>query len=144
MNFLSRNWRGLLFIFLGLFTVFGAHYFLDTCADAGHFMHMGDKEIHMGCTWTERGVIGVGGLVAFMGLAMLIARESWRGLSLAAAGAGALMILIPLYLIPTCAMPNMPCNLSLKPGSLLLGGLVLVAGLISMIRFRKLDGAEAR
>jgi len=144
MSFLSRNWRGLLFLVLGLATIFSAHYFLDSCADAGKFIEVGERKIHMGCTWTERGVIGVGGLVAFMGLLMLFAKDAWRGLSLAVAGAGALMILIPTYLIPGCSMPDMPCNLSLQPGSMFLGGLVLVAGLIGAVQFRRLDQAEAR
>lgn len=145
MNALIRNWRPLLFIALGLTTIFGAHFFLDTCADAGHFMTTAKgMQVHMGCTWTERGVMGVGGLVAFMGLVLLFAREAARGLSLAVAGAGVLMILIPVWLIPTCASPMMVCNLSLKPGSLLLGGVVTLAGLISAFQLRRLDAAGTR
>lgn len=144
MSVLSRNWRPILFIVLGLTTVFSAHYFLDTCADAGHFMTTAKgMQVHMGCTWTERAVMGVGGLVAFMGLVMLFAREAVRGLSMAIAGAGLLMILIPVWLIPTCASPTMVCNLSLKPGSLLLGGIVLLMGLIASLQLRRLDSSGA-
>ncbi|MFZ5814568.1 MAG: DUF4418 family protein [Bacillota bacterium] len=145
MNVVARSWRPLLFMLLGLTTVFGAHFFLDTCAEAGHFMTTAKgMKVHMGCTWTERAVMGVGGLVAFMGLILLFAREAARGLSLAVAGAGVLMILIPVWLIPTCANPEMPCNLSLKPGSLLLGGVVVLAGLIASIQLRRLDGPEGK
>lgn len=138
MNALTRNWRGLLFLVLGLATIFGAHFFLDSCADAGHFVETAKgMKMHMGCTWTERGVMGVGGLVAFIGLTMLFAQEAARALSIAAMGAGILMVLIPVWLIPTCANPMMTCNLSLKPGSLLLGGVVALAGLIASLPFRR-------
>lgn len=145
MNMFSRNWRPILFMVLGLTTIFSAHFFLDTCADAGHFMTTAKgMKVHMGCTWTERAVMGVGGLVAFMGLVMLIAREAVRGLSMAIAGAGILMILIPVWLIPTCANPTMTCNLSLKPGSLLLGGIVTLMGLVASLRLRQLDSPGDR
>ncbi|MFZ5824513.1 MAG: DUF4418 family protein [Bacillota bacterium] len=142
MSALSRNWRPLLFIVLGLTTVFGAHFFLDTCAEAGHFMTTAKgMKVHMGCTWTERAVMGVGGLVALMGLIGLFVKEAVRGLSMAIAGAGILMILIPVWLIPTCANPAMTCNLSLKPGSLLLGGIVTLVGLVASLRLQRLDSS---
>lgn len=145
MTFLTNHWRGLTAILLGLGTVLGAHFFLDTCADAGHLINMmGGKTMHMGCTWTERAVMGVGGLVAVMGLIMIWMREAGRALSLAVAAAGILMIAIPLWLIPTCANATMVCNLSLKPGSLVLGGLVFFTGLAGAVKLARFGAPEVR
>jgi len=136
MSFISKNWRGLTFLTLGIATVLAGLFLLENCADAGHFVtNANGMKMHMGCTWTERAVLGLGGLTAFMGLVMLFMRESARALSLAAAAGGALMIATPLWLIPTCANPMMTCNLSLKPGVLTLGGLIMVAGLAGVVQF---------
>lgn len=145
MRSLSNHWRGLTAVVLGLGTVLGAHFFLDTCADAGHLISMmGGKTMHMGCTWTERAIIGVGGLVAVMGLIMIWMREAARALSLAVAAAGILMIVIPVWLIPTCANATMVCNLSLKPGALALGGTVFLAGVAGAVKLARLGAPEVR
>ena len=135
MTYLQRNWRGLLAIVLGLVTVLGAHYMLDVCADAGKAINTAQgMQVPMRCSWTERAVEGTGGLIALIGLIMTFSRESVRGLSLAVSGAGLLMLITPIWLIPTCDMASMTCNLSFKPGTMLLGGLIAIAGLVMSIR----------
>lgn len=139
MKFLSGNWRGLAILALGVVTVLAAVFFLDACADAGKFITTSNGgQVHMGCTWTKRAVIGVGGLTAVIGLIMIWMKESARALSLAAGAAGLLMLAIPLWLIPTCKNAMMPCNMSLKPGALLLGGLVAVVGLVGAIKLARM------
>jgi hypothetical protein len=138
MTFLSNNWRGLAVFALGAATVLAAVFLLHSCADEGHFMTMGNgMQANMGCTWTERAVIGTGGLVAVIGLIMMVMRQSARALSLVAAAAGLLMIGTPLWLIPTCVNPMMACNLSLKPGTLLLGGLTAIVGLVGALKLQR-------
>lgn len=138
MTFLSRTWRPLLFILLGLGAVFAAHQLLDTCFDHGHHMALANgNEAPMRCHWSERAFQGVGGLVAFIGLAMLLFPDAARGLSLAAAGAGALMTIIPVWLVPTCRMATMVCNLSYKPGAMVFGGVVAAAGLIASFQMQR-------
>lgn len=144
MSFLSRNWRPILFIVLGLGAVLSAHYILDVCGDHGMSVTLANgSQIPMRCHWSERAFQGVGAMVAFIGVAMLFFRDAARGLSLAAAGAGVLMINIPLWLVPTCASPNMVCNLSFKPGGIIFGGVIALAGLIASLSFRRLDVAGA-
>jgi len=94
-------------------------------------------EIAMRCTWTRAGVVGIGGLVALIGLIMTFARQAARAMSLVAAGAGGLIIATPLWLIPTCTNPMMICNMSFKPGALVLGGLITVVGLIGSLSFSR-------
>lgn len=140
MESLSIRWRGMMVFLMGTATVFGT-IFLEKCADAGHYATLANgMQIHMGCTWTERAILGLGGLVAVVGLLMMIAPPAAQYLSMAAAAAGLLVLATPLWLIPTCPNPMMTCNMSLKPGSLLLGGLVTVAGLVGATRLRRAEG----
>ena len=142
MNVITRNWRGLLVVTLGVATLLSTHYLLHSCADTGVFLTtMKGASVPMRCSWTERAVQGVGGLVALLGVLMVWLRESTRGLSLAVAASGLLMFLTPIWLIPTCDSPMMNCNLSLKPGAMLLGALITIAGLASAISVRRFGEA---
>jgi|GEM_PF-1987059 len=139
MAFLTQRWRGLLVLLLGMAVVVST-LFLDTCADAGHYMTTASgMQVPMKCTWTERAILGIGGLVMVMGIIMLAAHPVARYLSMPSAAAGILLLATPLWLIPTCGNPSMPCNLSLKPGSLLLGGLVTLGGLAGAVQFRRAE-----
>lgn len=138
MQFLTKNWRGLAIFGLGALTVVLAATVLHVCADEGHFMTMQNgMPAKMACTWTKRAVIGTGGLVAIMGLLMIWLRQAEQALSLAALGAGALIIATPLWLIPTCANPMMTCNMVFKPGALVLGGLIALMGLAGSLKFAR-------
>lgn len=138
MKSLSEHWRGLSVFLLGAVTVVLAATVLHVCADEGKFMQTASgMDVHMACTWTRRAVIGVGGLVAMIGLIMLFTREAARALSLVAAAGGALIIALPLWLIPTCAKAMMECNQSFKPGVLLLGGVIAVVGFAGSLTFTR-------
>jgi len=138
----SRDWRPLLFIVLGAGAVLASHYLLHTCGDAGHMVDTASGGmVPMRCHWSERAFQGVGALVALIGLCAYLFPDSVRGLSLAVAGAGVLMISIPLWLVPTCAMPGMVCNLSFRPGAILIGGITVLAGLVGSLRFQALNAA---
>lgn len=142
MRFLTENWRGLTVLGLGVATILAGIFVLDSCADAGHFVKSASgMDMHMACTWTERAVLGIGGLVAAMGLVMLFYREASRAISLIAGAGGALMIATPLWLIPTCKNAMMTCNHSLKIGALILGAVIAVVGLIGAIRVTRASGA---
>jgi len=141
----TLDWRPLLFVALGAGAVLAAHFFLHTCGDHGHFLTTAAGDlVPMRCHWSERAFQGVGALVAFAGLVAFFFPDAARGLSLAVAGAGLLMILIPAWLVPTCAMPGMVCNLSFKPGAYLIGGITALAGLAGTLRLRRLDVLEGQ
>lgn len=143
MTVFAKRWRGLLVLVLGLATVVAAQALLDVCGDAGHMLETATgAKVPMRCHWSEQAVKGVGGLVAGIGLVMLLARaEAQRALSAVTALAGLLIVLIPLWLIPTCTMATMLCNLSFRPGAILLGALVVLAGLLGMISWKRLGDA---
>jgi len=141
MAAVALRWRGLLILLLGAATVAGT-LVLDTCADAGHFATMASgMQAPMRCTWTERAVLGIGGLVMVIGLIMTAAHQAARLISAVAVASGVLLLVVPMWLIPTCANPAMPCNLSLKPGVLLVGGLITLGGLAGAVRVRRAEGA---
>jgi len=141
VNVIMRNWRGLLVVALGVATLLSSHYLLHSCADTGVFMTtMKGASVPMRCSWTERAVQGIGGLAALLGVLMIWLRESTRGLSLAVAASGLLMFLTPIWLIPTCDSPMMNCNMSLKPGAMLLGALIAIAGLAAAVPVRSFEG----
>jgi hypothetical protein len=145
MQFLNRNWRGLMVFGLGAATLLAAIFLLHNCADTGHLVKLANgTETDMACTWTKRAVEGIGGLVAIMGLVMLWIKESARAISLVAAAAGLLMVATPLWLIPTCKNAMMTCNLSLKPGTLILGGVIALAGLVGALRFARAGAGGVR
>lgn len=135
MRFWNRSGRGLVILVLGVGAILSAHYLLHSCADGGRFLTTASgAQIAMRCSWTERAVQGVGGLTAVIGLLMIWWHQAARGLALAASATGVLMMIIPVWLIPTCGTPTMICNLSLKPGAILMGGVVTLVGAALSLR----------
>jgi hypothetical protein len=123
---------------LGALTLVLAATVLHVCADEGHFMTMQNgMQANMACTWTKRAVMGIGGLVAIAGLLMMWWHQAEQALSLLALSAGALIIAMPLWIIPTCANPMMTCNMVFKPGALVLGGLIALMGAVGAIKFAR-------
>jgi hypothetical protein len=141
MEFLTKNWRGLAVLGLGLLTVVLAST-LHVCADEGNFVKTASgMNMHMACTWTQRAVMGFGGVVALTGLIMTFAGAAARAMSLLSGLTGALIIATPLWLVPTCKNPMMTCNQVFKPAVLILGGLILVVGLAGSIASARSKGA---
>lgn len=141
MEFLSKNWRGLAVLGVGVLTVVLAST-LHVCADEGNFVKTASgMNMHMACTWSQRAVIGFGGIVALMGLIMTFSRAAARAMSLASGLTGAMIIATPLWLVPTCKNAMMTCNQLFKPAVLILGGLILVVGLAGSISSARSKGA---
>ncbi|HYF80245.1 MAG TPA: DUF4418 family protein [Symbiobacteriaceae bacterium] len=141
MEFLTKNWRGLAALGLGLLTVVLAST-LHVCADEGNFVKTASgMNMHMACTWTQRAVMGFGGVVALTGLIMTFAGAAARAMSLLSGLTGALIIATPLWLVPTCKNAMMTCNEVFKPAVLILGGLILVVGLAGSIASARSKGA---
>ncbi len=90
------------------------------------------KIIPMRCHYTANAEILIGGIAAVTGLLMVYAKETetYQRLSNLVIVLGVSTVIAPLYLLPTCAHPDMACNIGTKPALLLLGGLTILFGLI--------------
>lgn len=130
-------------VVLGVGSVLLATFVLKDCADVGHMMKTASgMSAPMRCFYTERAVDLVGGLVTVLGLIMLWQRDAARALSLGVAAAGLFMIAVPLWLLPTCPDPMMMCNMSLKPGAIILGALITVVGVVAGVQSRRIVHRE--
>jgi hypothetical protein len=89
------------------------------------------KQVPMRCFWTARAEMVFGALLVAAGLTQMFSRtvEARRRVSHQIALLGIVTFLTPLFIIPTCANPEMSCNVATKPALLILGGLTLLVGL---------------
>ncbi len=103
------------------------------------------KQIPMRCHWTARAEMLFGVIIMALGLmiAFLKSPGERRRLHHQAAILGAVTILTPLFIIPTCDNPDMACNVGTRPALIILGGLVLLAGLLGSRAPKTPPAAEA-
>jgi hypothetical protein len=89
------------------------------------------KTVPMRCFWTARAEMTLGALLFLTGLVILFTQgsEGRQRLNHLVALLGLAVILTPLVIIPTCANPEMSCNIGTKPAWLISGGLTLLLGL---------------
>ncbi|MDR1049342.1 MAG: DUF4418 family protein [Synergistaceae bacterium] len=94
----------------------------------------------MKCHWTGQAEIGVGFLIAVLGVGLFLfaSRAIRLGLSLSLFFAGILALSIPHALIGGCEMARMPCRVVTFPSLTVLGVLVIVGfALNSLYLYRK-------
>ncbi len=82
----------------------------------------------MTCHWTGRAELGLGLLIAALGILLLLfsSAEARLGLSLAAVLAGVLAVLYPAVLIGGCGMENMRCRSVTFPALYIIGSLTMI------------------
>ena len=118
-------------IALGLALAAGVKTFLAPCVhEDGSFG---------ACHWAGQMLLGVGALIAALGLLALIHRDQSvrAGLLLAAAAASILGLLTPGTLISLCKMSAMRCRAVMQPAMILLCGLIALLALAGFIVNRK-------
>ncbi|MDR1028006.1 MAG: DUF4418 family protein [Clostridiales Family XIII bacterium] len=120
-------------ILAGLLIALGPQYLFKLCGPAqdGHWM---------ACHWTGRAEIGVGCLIAALGVGLILfpAVRTRLGLSVAILLAGILALLLPSILIGGCAMETMACRRVSFPAITVIGTLTIVgAALNAFLLFRR-------
>ena len=99
------------------------------------------KSLPMKCHWTRQAEVAVALPLLVVGMLMLLTRRrgTLRILAAVALVLGISAILVPAYLIGTCASAEMICNLLMKP-ILLFSGIVIVAtSVVALVYLRGED-----
>ena len=99
------------------------------------------KSLPMKCHWTRQAEVAVALPLLVVGVLMLLTRRrgTLRILAAVALALGISAILVPAYLIGTCASAEMICNLLMKP-ILLFSGIVIVAtSVVALVYLRGED-----
>lgn len=93
------------------------------------------EEKKMACYYTSRAEVGLGILIAFLGIAAIIfAQEGIRvGISIAQLGIAIIAILLPLKITGLCKMDTMACRVKTLPGIIVVSVLLIILSLINIV-----------
>ncbi|MFP1695405.1 DUF4418 family protein [Gardnerella greenwoodii] len=119
-------------IILGILIAIAPLTFAKVCQTEGG--------MHMACYYTGRAALGIGVVIAVLGIVALFVKENVRiGLSIAVIVNSLLMIAVPTFLIGVCKSPMMHCASVTRPTLIVLSVLALVFAAISVYLDSKED-----
>lgn len=126
----ERGIFGVLFILLGGLIAIGPQTFFKVCDTT---------EKMMKCHWTAQAELGVGALIAVLGILILViaSRQIRIGITIGIVLNGILTILIPNALIGVCKSNHMHCHALTLPALTLLGIVTVVVGIVNIIYLSK-------
>ena len=125
-------------LILGLLIAVGPSSFFAVCeAMDGKFMK---------CHWTAQAEIGVGGIIALLGLVLIfIADEKIRlGIQISILPVFAVALLIPDVLIGVCGKSHMQCRALTLPALNVLSIIGVVIGIINVVYLSKVQREESK
>jgi hypothetical protein len=137
VDFMRLYWAAGILIVLGAIVAAAPWTFAPVCELQNMWVQTASgKLLPMPCGYTARAELGVGSMIVFSGVAMLMVKTAaTRRAAGAFAGAlGALAIAFPTYLTGMCAVASHPCRTATEP-TLILSGLATLAvgaGLVLM------------
>jgi hypothetical protein len=93
----------------------------------------------MKCFWTARAELGIGALIAIVGVLLIVlkSRQIRLGLSLAAALNGILALLVPTALIGVCGHASMQCRIGTLPALVILSSFVIIVAALNTVYLSK-------
>ena len=108
-------------------------------------MAHGQKTV-MKCFWTARAELGTGGLIALLGILLIVLKspQTRIGISISAALNGILVLLLPTVLIGVCSHAGMACRSGTLPALMVLGSFVIAAALLNALYLYKTGKKETR
>ncbi|MBF9308752.1 DUF4418 family protein [Gardnerella sp. Marseille-QA0894] len=119
-------------IILGILIAIAPLTFAKVCQSEGG--------MHMACYYTGRAALGIGLVIAVLGIVALFVKENVRiGLSIAVIVNSLLMIAVPTFLIGVCKSSMMHCASVTRPTLIVLSVLALVFAAISVYLDSKED-----
>jgi hypothetical protein len=117
------------------------------CESHGNVITLANgKTIPMKCHWTARAEIAVALPLAGLGIALAVSRrrETHRALAVIGMLLGVSVILLPTYLIGTCGVESMVCNVIMKPALTFGGALTIAASIVALLMSRGGPAATGR
>lgn len=122
----NRVALSLIYLVAGLLVILIPTVLLPVC---------GASEKKMACHYTKQAEIGVGAIIIFSGIAVLVlGNELIRaGISLYQAAVAVLVVLLPAKLTGLCKMSEMSCRAKTYPGLIVIGVLLFVVSVAEFI-----------
>lgn len=124
---------GALLLVLGLLIALGPQSIFSVCAY--------NPEKAMKCHWTAQAEIGIGLVIAVIGVLQMVTNhaKTRQGLSMAAIPMGLLVMMVPLKLIGLCMNVHMQCVTLTRPALIMLGVAVMLVGGLSAFALNKTE-----
>ena len=124
---------GALLLILGLLIAIGPQKIFPVCEF--------NPEKAMKCHWMGKSEIGVGAVIAVIGLLQMVMDHAKirQGLSMSAALLGLVTLLLPTKLIGVCMNVHMRCVTLTRPALLILGIAVMLVGGLSAYALNKVE-----
>jgi hypothetical protein len=123
----NRIISGVAALIFGLLIALGPQFLFKVCPVVGDTI--------MKCHWSAQAEIGAGGLIAALGIALVIFASSKTrlGLSIGIFLSAGLVLLIPHVLIGGCSMPSMQCRKITFPALTAIAILLLISSALNAI-----------
>jgi hypothetical protein len=132
----NRIAGGIAVIVLGLLIALGPQFLFKVCEPVGPMAaHDGGGQTWMKCHWSAQAEIGIGSLLAALGIGLLVfaSKDTRLGLWIGIFLSAILALLIPHVLIGGCSMPTMRCQSLAFPAITVLGILLIVGSVFNAL-----------
>ena len=124
------------YVFALLIVVIGLLLFF-TPFNLAHVCDLREDGSFMKCHWMGEAVRMLGGLITVLGIVFALFEKMAKGIALSVAGVGVCEILLQFFVIGTCKMPKMSCNVYTKPTVLLLSIVLITVCSVYIFLTRK-------
>jgi Domain of unknown function (DUF4418) len=129
---------GVAFVTLGILVAVTPWYIFPVCEMYGMYATTSaGKEMLMPCGYTARAETWMAAPMLILAGAILPlskTKESRRAISIFSVWLGALVLLLPIYIIGICANPEHPCMVGTLPALVLLGSATIAVSLITITK----------